>query len=90
MTPDSPARALALEGALWFRSRHMDDDPDRARKSDALDAAIVQCLEAVADTTHIWAAGEASAMHAIRTHLFKELGLDRSVATVRGYWKPAR
>ena len=35
----------------------------------------------------IWAAGEATAMQAVRSHLFGELGLARSVATVRGYWK---
>ena len=40
------------------------------------------------DTTHLWAAGEASAMQAIRNHLFDDLGLARSRATVRGYWKP--
>jgi NADPH-dependent ferric siderophore reductase len=39
---------------------------------------------------HIWCAGEAAAMHAIRDHLFKERGLARSLATVRGYWKAGR
>ncbi len=39
------------------------------------------------DGTRIWAAGEAAAMHKVRQHLFKERGLARSVATVRGYWK---
>jgi NADPH-dependent ferric siderophore reductase len=52
--------------------------------------AVVTALDAVPDGTHVWAAGEASAMHGIRTHLFDTLGIERSRATVRGYWKPAR
>jgi NADPH-dependent ferric siderophore reductase len=39
---------------------------------------------------HVWAAGEAASMQAIRKHLFNERGLDRSQATIRGYWKPDR
>ncbi len=35
----------------------------------------------------IWCAGQAAAVHAVRNYLFKELGLPRSQATVRGYWK---
>ena len=35
----------------------------------------------------IWCAGEASAMQAVRTFLFKELAVPRGQATVRGYWK---
>ena len=38
----------------------------------------------------VWCAGEAAAMHAIRNHLFKQRGLARSQATVRGYWKAGR
>ncbi|MDJ0497774.1 MAG: siderophore-interacting protein [Acidimicrobiia bacterium] len=40
--------------------------------------------------TQVWCAGEAAAMHAIRNHLFKQRGLARSQATVRGYWKAGR
>ncbi len=50
----------------------------------------VQTLEQLGDDTFVWAAGEASAMQAIRTHLFDTLGVERQRATVRGYWKPAR
>ena len=35
---------------------------------------------------HVWAAGEAQVMQAIRT-LLRDRGLDRSRMTVRGYWK---
>lgn len=51
---------------------------------------VVRSLDALADGVDLWAAGEASAMHAIRTHLFDTLGVPRKRATVRGYWKPAR
>jgi NADPH-dependent ferric siderophore reductase len=61
--------------------------------SDPPGSALVEVARSFADlpeSTHLWAAGEASAMQAIRSHLFTELGLARSRATVRGYWKPAR
>ena len=51
---------------------------------------VARSWDSVSSTTHVWAAGEASAVQAIRQHLFTTLGLDRSTATVRGYWKPAR
>jgi NADPH-dependent ferric siderophore reductase len=40
--------------------------------------------------THVWAAGEAAAMQAIRRHLFEERGIARRQATIRGYWKHGR
>ncbi len=52
--------------------------------------AVARSLDEVPEATSIWAAGEASAMYSIRSHLFDTLGLTRSRATVRGYWKPAR
>ena len=51
---------------------------------------VVRSLDTLPDGTALWAAGEASAMHAIRSHLFETLAVDRQRATVRGYWKPAR
>lgn len=51
---------------------------------------VAQTFENFDETSRLWAAGEAAAMQAIRNHLFKELGLPRSVATVRGYWKVPR
>jgi NADPH-dependent ferric siderophore reductase len=62
--------------------------PDDATPGRQL-AATVQQLDHLDDGTFVWAAGEASAMQAIRTHLFTTLGRERSRATVRGYWKPA-
>lgn len=52
--------------------------------------AAARSLGPLDDTTRVWAAGEAAAMQAIRRHLFEALGVPRSHATVRGYWKPAR
>lgn len=53
---------------------------------------IVAAVEAadIDNSTRIWCAGEAAAMHRIRTHLFKERQIPRSQATVRGYWKRDR
>lgn len=55
-------------------------------------SALISAIEDADFPTeaHIWCAGEAAAMHAIRDHLFKERGLARSLATVRGYWKAGR
>jgi NADPH-dependent ferric siderophore reductase len=59
-----------------------------AAPGSALVAALEQAeLPAGA---HIWCAGEAASMHSIRNHLFKERGIARSQATVRGYWKAGR
>jgi NADPH-dependent ferric siderophore reductase len=39
---------------------------------------------------HLWVAGEAAAVQRIRRHLFDDLGVERSRAQVRGYWKLGR
>ena len=51
--------------------------------------ALIDAVErAVVDpAAKLWCAGEAAAMHALRTHLFRERGFSRSQATIRGYWK---
>jgi NADPH-dependent ferric siderophore reductase len=38
----------------------------------------------------VWVAGEAAAVWRIRRHLFEDLGLPRTQAAVRGYWKHGR
>jgi NADPH-dependent ferric siderophore reductase len=40
--------------------------------------------------TRVWMAGEAAAVQRIRRHLFKDRGLPRAHASVRGYWKHGR
>lgn len=52
-------------------------------------AALVEAVQgtSIATSDVVWCAGEAASMHRIRNYLFKEVGLKRSQATVRGYWK---
>ncbi len=54
--------------------------------------ALVAAVEAadIGPDVRVWAAGEAAAMWRIRRHLFDEVGLPRSRAVVRGYWKVGR
>lgn len=67
--------------AEWLIAR------DGAHPGDALVDAVV--AEDFDEGAHLWAAGEAAAVHSIRRAL---LGgrLDRSRATIRGYWKHDR
>lgn len=56
-------------------------------------ATLIETAEAIESldaATRIWAAGEAASMQAIRTHLYKTVGIPRSQASIRGYWKPDR
>lgn len=72
--PDHPRSAV-----LWHEL------PAGGVAGDAMVAAVEGAK--IDEGCLIWCAGEAAAMHRIRTHLFKQRGLPRSVATVRGYWK---
>jgi len=55
-------------------------------------SALVMAMTAatVAAGTKVWVAGEAAAMHRIRTGLFDARGMNRTDVTVRGYWKHGR
>jgi NADPH-dependent ferric siderophore reductase len=64
------------------------DRPAGAPPGDALVAAVAE--SEIDPATRVWAAGEAAAMQRIRRHLFEVVGLRRSEATVRGYWKDGR
>ena len=55
---------------------------------DALADAVMSAP--LDDGDRIWAAGEAAAMQRIRRHLFETVGVPRSRAVVRGYWKHGR
>jgi NADPH-dependent ferric siderophore reductase len=59
-----------------------------APPGDALAAAVVGA--ALEPDAHVWVAGEAAAVQRIRRHLFKERGVPRAQASVRGYWKHGR
>jgi NADPH-dependent ferric siderophore reductase len=63
-------------------------DPGEAPGARLIAAA--KGLTEISTTTHVWAAGEAASMQAIRRHLFDDRGLARSQTTIRGYWKPER
>jgi len=65
------------------------DLPPGAEPGAALVPAVLGS-EITTDETRVWAAGEAAAMQRIRGHLFTVLGMPRSRATVRGYWKHGR
>lgn len=61
-----------------------EDDPPGSALVPAVTATSIR------PGTRVWAAGEAASMHRIRRHLFDELTMARSDATVRGYWKHGR
>jgi NADPH-dependent ferric siderophore reductase len=54
--------------------------------------ALVPAVEATSldPDVRVWAAGEAAAVQRLRRHLFEAVGLPRSQAVVRGYWKRGR
>lgn len=101
VSEDMPVRVLAeVRGAdarteLDVRGdgkvdvRWLDSDP-HAPPGDALVRAVTEVAAAGLDRTTVWAAGEAAAVQRIRRHLFEEVGLPRSQAHVRGYWKHGR
>lgn len=75
--PDRPGATV-----MWL------DLPVGATPGDAM-VAGVQGAEIPAGSA-MWVAGEAAAVQRIRRHVFETLGLPRSDATVRGYWKHGR
>jgi NADPH-dependent ferric siderophore reductase len=64
------------------------DLPSGATPGEVLVDAVR--TEELAPDTKVWVAGEAAAVWRIRRHLFEDLGLARSQAAVRGYWKHGR
>lgn len=61
-----------------------------APPGDALVEAVRSATEAVDAATRVWVAGEAAAVQRIRGVLFRDRGLPRFQAAVRGYWKHGR
>ena len=82
--PEARHELPAHPGATveWFEL------PSGAAPGDALVAAVRDTD--ISAGTRVWAAGEAAAVQRIRKHLFEDRGLERSQATVRGYWKRGR
>ena len=62
--------------------------PAESAPGEALVTAVAR--SEITPDTRVWAAGEAAALQRIRHHLFTDLGISRSLATVRGYWKHGR
>lgn len=75
--PDHPGAEV-----VWLRRA------PQGRPGDRLVAAARELP--MTGTSHVWAAGEAASMQAIRKHCFDDRGMPRSRTTIRGYWKPAR
>lgn len=78
---DLPER---LDTTIQWRVLPADTSPG----TTLVDAA--RALPEITPSGHVWAAGEAASMQAVRRHLFEDRGLPRGQTTVRGYWKPAR
>ncbi|MEZ5374134.1 MAG: siderophore-interacting protein [Microthrixaceae bacterium] len=81
-----PSARVALHAGPSTTVRWLDL-PDDAPPGTALFEAIER-LDDLPEV--VWVAGEAASMQRIRKHLFGERGLNRSQATVRGYWKLGR
>lgn len=62
-------------------------EPDMEPGAALFEAARAASLP---DGVQVWAAGEAAAVQRIRRYLFDEVGLARSRAIVRGYWRRGR
>lgn len=65
----------------------LERSPDHLPGTAMEDAVRTASID---ENTHVWVAGEARAVQAIRRQLFEGRGLPRSRATVRGYWKHGR
>jgi len=81
-----PDGAPPPAGVHWHASPRGAGDPPGAAMVAALTA---EDLDPGDPGLRVWAAGEAASVQAIRKHL-QALGVPRSQATVRGYWKVGR
>lgn len=82
-----PEGRLALPDRPGTTVRWLDLPAGAAPGTPLVDAVAATT---VPDGGHVWVAGEAAAVQAIRRHLFAERGVDRSRAVIRGYWKHGR
>jgi NADPH-dependent ferric siderophore reductase len=62
--------------------------PEGEAPGDTLVAAA--SVAELGDDVRVWAAGEAAAVQRLRKLLFDQRGVERSRATIRGYWKAGR
>ena len=68
------------DGITWHVA-----DAGRPPKAALVEAA--QAVDEVSEGTHIWAAGEAAAVQAMRKHFLRTLEIPRERTSIRGYWK---
>jgi NADPH-dependent ferric siderophore reductase len=83
----------AADGRIPLASRPNTDVTWLVRSTGAAPGtALVEAVlgRTIPDDAAIWIAGEAAAVQRIRKELFAVRGVDRSRATVRGYWKQGR
>ena len=83
VVPDDGFRPYIAEATRPVEWIVIEQPDDAARADDLL--RVVRGLE-LDPATYVWAAGEATSLIAVRRHLRRELGLDRSRAVVDGYW----
>jgi NADPH-dependent ferric siderophore reductase len=79
---DNESDAAYLDPAHVNRARVVWLDKAKAGLERSL-----RSLGAIGDDTHVWAAGEATALIPIRRYLRRELSLPASRVKVDGYWK---
>lgn len=86
---DSPeARSSSLPAGTGVEVTWHVRDAGRPPGHTLVDEALA--IDELDEGTRVWAAGEAAAMQALRKHFAGELGLARTHANIRGYWKVAR
>jgi NADPH-dependent ferric siderophore reductase len=98
LLPESATVAVHVEVAHPDARLPLPDHPratiawhDASAGASPGTALVEAVLAADVDAdTRVWVAGEAASMQRIRTQLFRERGLPRTNATIRGYWKHGR
>jgi len=97
--PPTATISVDIEVTTTAAIRPLPDHPGAVVRWTALSSgeragstllAAVEPLDELPPSAHVWAAGEAAAVQAIRKLLLVERGLARAQATIRGYWKPQR
>ncbi|WP_420452336.1 siderophore-interacting protein [Ilumatobacter sp.] len=93
---DVPIRAIVEVRDGDARLLGLDDAPhvevDWVLTGDERGSEVLDRLGAaeIDGGTAVWVAGEAAVMHAVRSLLRDERGIERARMTVRGYWKDRR
>ena len=82
--PDTPTQAFVETAST--EARH--DDMPTVTWLEPGHTMVDAIKEAdIPEGAHVWAAGEAAAVQAVRRHLYDERGIPRSQCSISGYWK---